>query len=101
MHPEDRFRQIWDILQVFFLIYVGIMIPLREGFDMSYEIASDQFWIELVVDSYFICDIAMNFRTAIYNKHGEIMVSQVHDLHHTQPERPGFAISLVACDLMR
>ena len=60
------FRLVWDIVQVFLLVYVGITIPLRMGFDRGEwsDPKTGWFWFEIIVDLYFWVDIFMNFRTA-------------------------------------
>lgn len=73
--PEHRFRQFWDAMQVVLLFYVAFVIPLREGFDLQVEPWTVEFWWEVVVDCYFILDIFLNFRTAIVDQHGALVLS--------------------------
>ena len=73
--PENRLRQAWDGMQVFLLCYVAFVIPLREGFGLLVETFSAEFWWEAFVDLYFICDIFLNFRTAIVDHNGALVLS--------------------------
>ena len=73
--PENRLRQVWDAMQVFLLLYVACIIPFRECFDVPVETWSGPFWWEAFVDLYFILDIFLNFRTAIVDRHGALVLS--------------------------
>jgi hypothetical protein len=75
--PDSNFSAVWDLTQVFLLLYVAITVPLRAGFtiemitgDFAYDIASFGFIFDMFVDLYFISDIVLNFMTAFYNKDG-------------------------------
>ena len=50
---------------MFALGYVALIVPIRTGFPTG-DLAVNSFawWLELVVDLYFIADIVVNFRTA-------------------------------------
>lgn len=60
LHPNARFRSRWDIAQVVALVYVAFFVPARTGFSIDLEVFSWEWWIELLVDVYFICDIVVN-----------------------------------------
>lgn len=76
VHPSDRFRVVWDLVQVFMLLYLLIILPLRLSFDIDVSFNSFGFWFDVVVDLYFWADIAVNFRTAYYDDHGDLVISQ-------------------------
>ena len=76
IHPEGRFRKVWDFCQSFLLLYVAIMVPLRMGFDMEAEIGDGDWWVELFVDMYFISDIVFNFRTGVYDSDGVLITDR-------------------------
>jgi CRP-like cAMP-binding protein len=63
LHPEGWPRQVWDWVQVAALLYVGILVPVRVGFGIELEPLTAGWWLELVVDIYFIADVFVNFRT--------------------------------------
>ena len=49
--------------QVVLLAYVGLLVPYRIGFTHDTTPADAFFWIDVLVDLYFICDIFLTFRT--------------------------------------
>jgi hypothetical protein len=53
-HPDSSFSSRWDVAQIFFLGYVSVMVPLGACFDLTAEPATFSFWLEVVVDVYFI-----------------------------------------------
>jgi len=82
LHPDDRFRSGWNICLAFFIIYCGAAVPLEIGFEtdmveamcklapgepqlLRHECVSYLlwFWLNFIVDLFFICDIVINFRT--------------------------------------
>jgi hypothetical protein len=58
--PQGKLRWWWDMLQVFALVYVALLVPLRTGFALELVLFSWQWWVELLVDVYFIVDIFLN-----------------------------------------
>ena len=52
------------------LIYVAIAVPFRSGFGVDVDVYSSWWFLELCVDTYFISDIFINFRTAYYGPDG-------------------------------
>ena len=61
--------------QVVLLFLTAVIVPLRTGFDIQVEMFSGFFFFDLVSDLYFYTDIVVNFRTAFYNKHGDLILS--------------------------
>lgn len=45
------------------LLYVFVMVPYRTSFELEVEFGTAEFFVELMVDIYFVVDIVMNFRT--------------------------------------
>lgn len=70
--PDSEFRHRWDLMQVPLLIYVAIAIPYRIGFSHDTHPWEVFFVFDIFVDLFFIVDIAVSFRTAVWNKHGEL-----------------------------
>lgn len=93
--PEHHYRQAWDLVQVFLLVYVAVTIPYREGYDQPVAAFSTTFWFEVVVDVYFICDIVFNFRTAIFDKEGvlELDTTKISKSYF----RNWFGLDVLAC----
>ena len=82
LHPDGRFRSIWNVMLACFILYCGLAVPLEIAFeqDMVDAMCTDHeqrlstlrsectpyllwFWGNFVVDVWFICDIIINFRT--------------------------------------
>lgn len=61
LHPRSGFRQRWDGLLFFMLLYCAFMIPFRLGFDANAE----GMWLiwETLVDVSFLIDVCLTFRT--------------------------------------
>jgi Ca2+-binding EF-hand superfamily protein/CRP-like cAMP-binding protein len=76
LRPESTTRTVWDLVQVGLLMYVLISVPLRIGFDVDVPFNSFGFWVDFLVDIYFLVDIVMNFRTAVYNIHGVLVINK-------------------------
>ena len=60
IEPEGNLRVRWDTFQVLALFYVALLVPLRVGFALELVQFSFQWWLELLVDIYFIADIFLN-----------------------------------------
>ena len=80
LHPEKRFRSIWNVLLALLICYCGIAVPLEISFeqDMVESMCGSGldktprnqctswiawFWVNLIVDLWFIADIVVNCRT--------------------------------------
>ena len=72
MSPDSHFRQQWDLVQVPLLTYVAIIIPYRIGFSHDTEPGDIGFVLDVFIDIFFITDIYLNFRTAVWNQHGTL-----------------------------
>jgi hypothetical protein len=94
IHPEHTFRKRWDVAQVFALVYVAILVPVRTGFSLDLELFSAGWVIELVVDVYFIIDIFLNFRTGFLSDHELEMQPGRVACHYM---KGWFTIDVVSC----
>ena len=89
LHPDSKFRSTWNIFLAFFILYCGIAVPLEIAFesDMVRAMCTDPsdplgplilrgecasflqwFWLNFLVDMWFIADICLNFRTGFVNE---------------------------------
>lgn len=69
--PNDgTFSLVWDLVQLIFLAYVSSTVPLRVCFDIDVALWSFWFWVDNIVDAYFIIDLFMNFRTSFKREDG-------------------------------
>lgn len=95
---NGHFRQGWDMCQVLLLLYVAIVVPLRIGFDDDMPIVplSTIWWVELLIDVYFLVDISINFRTTFEARgiRGSIKSPPAIAAHYL---RGWFLVDFVAC----
>ena len=84
LHPESRFCSTWNVVLAFFILYCAIAVPLEIAFESDMvrafctkpedpfgpqiyrqECNSFQlwFWLNFLVDVWFMIDITINFRT--------------------------------------
>lgn len=64
---DSRFRQIWDICAVFFVMYLSFKVPIGVAFDGAWSFPKA---LDTLMDIYFITDIVLNFRTGfLHNGH--------------------------------
>ena len=92
--PESNFSMIWDMTSAVMLLYVTVTVPLRVCFNVEIELwcgprcrrsarpgrfadfawlcagRSFDFFVDLVVDLFFITDVAINCRTSYYDSNG-------------------------------
>ena len=74
LDPDSRSRLRWDMAQVVALLYVALTVPIRTGFNQDLRPLDTGWWVELVVDCYFILDIVVNFRTGFHSHDGELVL---------------------------
>ena len=93
--PNSTFTSVWDLSSVIMLLYVSAVVPLRVCFGVDIDLWSATFFIEAIVDLFFIVDVGLNFRTAYYDENG---------LRESRPEyiakhymQGWFPIDLVSC----
>ncbi|CAG9314758.1 unnamed protein product [Blepharisma stoltei] len=75
-HPSSKFKQIWNILLLFFLIYTFTVVPLEVAF-MEETIGDRWFWINTTCDLFFLFDVLINLNTAIYDSRGKLKTSRL------------------------
>ena len=62
--PNSEFRKYWDISISMFVIYSLVVTPIQIAFPESSSAMDNMSWFDLMVDFFFLADIAFNFRTA-------------------------------------
>ena len=62
--PDSTFMKYWDLFQFCALTYIILIIPVRVGFAVEIDLLSFPFFLDLIIDVYFIVDIYLNFTTA-------------------------------------
>lgn len=79
IHPNSKFRRLWDITTACNVIYVVTMVPIMAGFsfkDWGHLDSMNSF-----VDFYFIADMVLTFRTGIL-ANGEVVMDYREVAHH-------------------
>ena len=71
LHPQGTLRSGWDFVIFLFLLYVMMSVPVRAGFD---DMFFDDYYIELVMDSVFLVDIMLNFRTGFVDPKSKVVL---------------------------
>lgn len=79
IHPNSKFRRLWDITTACNVIYVVTMVPIMVGF--SFEDWSHLDTMNSFVDVYFIADMVLTFRTGIL-ANGEVVMDYREVAHH-------------------
>lgn len=74
VHPNSRFKMIWDLVVIVLSIYNSITIPYEFAYSYNPNSYSDVF--DRLVDAIFAIDIIINFRTAFeHPKTGKLVTS--------------------------
>ena len=63
LKPSSPLRISWDVVSIFLVGYISISLPYR----LSFLSDVDTFGLtvfDFLIDVFFLCDIAINFRTA-------------------------------------
>lgn len=93
--PDSTFTSSWDMISVVLLLYVAAAVPLRISFNVEVEIWSFAFFVELVVDLFFVADVVLNFRTAFYDENGFRESRPKYIARHYL--KSWFAIDMLSC----
>lgn len=65
-HPQEQFIVSWQFVVGLAIMYSIVVVPLRLGF--SYDAVGGWLALELAIDSLFLMDIIISFRTAYFNE---------------------------------
>ncbi|GFR43465.1 hypothetical protein Agub_g4548 [Astrephomene gubernaculifera] len=60
--PDSKFRKVWINIQLFVVLYIIWVTPVRAGFNKP--AVGFWFWLEGVIDIFFYTDLVLNFLTA-------------------------------------
>lgn len=72
IHPNDRFRRMFDVTTVIWVLLLVFFIPIEIAFDW-YETVTWQKVLFQTLDVWFALDIVLNFRTGYIN-HGTVVM---------------------------
>lgn len=67
IHPFSRFRAVWDSLMVIVLISTLVVLPIQLAFYSDDMYDKEWMSMNLLMDTIFMLDIIINFRTAYIN----------------------------------
>jgi hypothetical protein len=70
INPVGYFRMNWDMLIILLLVYIALVIPFVVGFGVVLQAGKGLGAWEHVVDSLFMLDVLLNFRTGLVSKYG-------------------------------
>jgi len=73
--PGSGIRLAWDAVSVLLVFYVSIALPYQVAFLMDYMDAGLSI-MDFFIDCFFLCDIIINFRTAILHD-GELVSNPI------------------------
>ena len=68
--PASKFRSFWESWILSLVLYNAIGVPFEFGF--GYRAPLWLFIFDVVVDVAFLADIAINFRTAYFDRSGKL-----------------------------
>ncbi|KAK3241367.1 hypothetical protein CYMTET_48858 [Cymbomonas tetramitiformis] len=77
--PASDNKQRWDLVMTVFVVYNCVVIPLQMAFLI--EALDVQNVMDTIIDSLFIVDIFINFRTALMDEYGEFVVDKTIIAH--------------------
>jgi hypothetical protein len=61
IHPDSRFKIIWDLTIIILSVYNSLLIPYEFAYDIDQSIFLEI--VDRMIDTIFIIDIFINFRT--------------------------------------
>ena len=71
IHPNSRWRKVWDAYLSFWLLYSCIVTPINLAF-FDPNPGDPLFAIDMIIDFSFLIDVIMNFFTGFYDKEGAV-----------------------------
>jgi len=92
---EYSFVSTWKSVQMCMLVYIAFLYPLREGFVLHVEVGTTMFFVDLVVDVWFVLDIFVNFRTAFRDESDVLTIDSKIIVRRYM--RGWFCVDLVSC----
>lgn len=93
--PDSAMSTCWDLSQLVFLLYVTVTVPTRACFAYRVELWSAAFWVDVIVDLYFVVDVVLNFRTSFIDVNGFREYRPAKIAKHYM--KGWFLIDLVSC----
>ena len=74
IHPESKFRSIWDVIILLLTFHSAIVIPLEMGFpEYAGENGGTLVLVTYVIDALFVIDVILNFNTMVILSNGDLI----------------------------
>ena len=84
IHPESRFRSIWDVIILLLTFHSAIVIPLEMGFpEYAGEYSDTLVLVTYFIDALFVIDVVLNFNTMIILSNGDLIRDKAPSLKGT------------------
>jgi len=71
--PTGHFRQTWDMLFLFAIMYIVLLFPYRIAFVTNFSVGYAV--VDFILDMFFIADIGLNFCTAYIQSETNILIT--------------------------
>eukprot|EP01052_Picozoa_sp_SAG31_P007733 SAG31_NODE_373_length_16597_cov_21.519518_5_plen_705_part_00 len=68
---DSMLSAVWDVASLVLLLYVTAITPYRICFGADAKLHSSTWYVDLVVDIFFILDLLYHFRLSYWNRKGE------------------------------
>jgi len=94
IHPQGRFRQVWNPLLVLALTYTATLMPYRLAFAED-ELTNGWSVVDYLVDALFAVDIVVNFWSMRLQADGSLETRQRELARHYL--KSWFAVDLLSC----
>ena len=80
INPGNGLKVRWDLLVGALIVYSVIIIPYRLGFAVEADVGGAFYWFDWAVDTVFVCDIVVNFRTAYLDEGADALMTTPSDI---------------------
>ena len=94
LRPDGTAKARWDILLTVAIVYSVISVPYLLGFEVEPEGGLAVF--DIVVDVFFMLDIAVNFRTAYYEDSTRVLVTMAGSMAHRYMTSAWFYVDVIS-----
>jgi hypothetical protein len=68
--PDSAFSAWWDLIGIVLLVYVAVSVPMRTCFELQVAVMNGEWFCDLFIDVYFVCDLFLNFFTSYFDSKG-------------------------------
>ena len=94
LRPDGTTKARWDILLTVAILYSVISVPYLLGFEVEPKGGLAVF--DIVVDVFFMLDIAVNFRTAYYEASTRVLVTMTGSMAHRYMTSAWFYVDVIS-----